>query len=262
MVNLRWDGDDFRNEKDSSGSTADLISHSGKLQQGYKHGSLTRGLVAYYPFDGDVQDYALDNNGTDNTSAGYTSGKIGSSAKDFDGNDDYIDIGDIGLYEISRQYSVSAWIKSPAGKDEYILSEGSNTEDPDGFWGITSSTTSPYEVVRIYIRNDNNNVLLNVDGTVPVKDGTWNHICWIDNNGDYYLYINGSLDISGTYPYEKIHTENTQIGRWLNEGNHSGYQSGTIDDLRIYDRTLSLPEIKALSNISNPSTVSAEDTLQ
>lgn len=51
MTNLRWDGDDFRNEQDSSGSTANLVSNSGKLQQGYQHGSLTEGLVAYYPME-------------------------------------------------------------------------------------------------------------------------------------------------------------------------------------------------------------------
>jgi hypothetical protein len=67
MANLSWDGDDFRNEQDSSGSTADLVSHSGKLQQGYQHGSLTRGLVAYYPMEkgkGEIlHDGALNNLG-------------------------------------------------------------------------------------------------------------------------------------------------------------------------------------------------------
>ena len=50
MPKLNWDNDDFRNPQDSSGTTTENIS-AGGLEQGYFHGSLTQGLVAYYPMN-------------------------------------------------------------------------------------------------------------------------------------------------------------------------------------------------------------------
>jgi hypothetical protein len=49
MPTINWDKDEL-NQEDSAGTTTDTLGdHKGNLQQGYPLGSLTDGLVAYYP---------------------------------------------------------------------------------------------------------------------------------------------------------------------------------------------------------------------
>jgi len=247
MPKLNWDGNDFQDSQDSFGATSDLVSHGGNLQQGYRHGSLTEGLVAYYPMEkgqGEVlHDGALKNNGVDNTSAGYVSGKVGNYAKKFDDNDDNVDLGS-NLMNLTDgdSITISAWARFTDfdTSDNPILSN----------WGGTTNQILLYEnsngAVQAFSNQSNSNSV-SASFNHSLSTSTWYHfVAVFDSSGSIRLYKDGELkdennSWDGTWADSN---DNWLIGN-RNDGRPHG---GAIDDVRIYDRVLSEPEIKALFN--------------
>ena len=71
--------------------------------------------ISRYEFEQDVTDSWGDNDGTDNTSAGYTTdAAVGSYAKSFDGVDDVVPLGNNAIDPTRTNLSVSIW----ANKDD------------------------------------------------------------------------------------------------------------------------------------------------
>lgn len=253
MVDLRWDGHDFRNPQDSSGSTAGLISRSGKLQQGYFHGSLTRGLAAYYPINSGsgetLEDMTeLENNGNINGTSWSTNSKIGSYCLNFDGTGDNVESAGFPSFVFTNPHTVSYWLKWDglgSSWSPFISKQNSNTDGvhtwvgEDGKWDYTSSGNK-----------------VTADGNVPL-DGTWQHLVIVNNGSSVKFYRNGTLDSSKSAGLGSEVSKPLRIG----EDHSSNFGTGKIDDIRIYSRTLSRPEVESLYNITNPSRVSPEDTL-
>lgn len=254
MANLHWNSQEL-NQNDSPGTTSDSFAdHTGSLQQGYPLGSLTDGLVAYYPFDGDVKDYALNNDGTDNTSAGYVSGKVGSDAKDFDGNDDWINIGE--TLTGPSAFTLSAWIKQPSfGSFNEIAARADSDASQREYTFRTESGTS---AILIY---DSSNTAYKITGS-SLSTNTWYHLAAIYDGVNLRLFENGSQVNSSTPSITIPDTGSggiTAIGRFGDQS--SEHFGGSIDDLRIYDRALSQPEIQALYQRTQTQTITDQDRL-
>jgi hypothetical protein len=246
MANLRWDGDDFRNSQDSSGSTADLVSHSGKLQQGYKHGSLTDGLVAYYPMEkgeGDViHDGALNNLGRI-VGASWTTGNIGSHALDFnDSNNEYVDTGS--PLTGNHPFTVSAWIKPDVVGVDFKEIAANHTPNDDGWYFRNDSSGWKFS-----IRDSSGSDLVVTSGTNSTAD-IWTHLTGVWDGEKIKLYVNGGKEDSISATSHTPSNSNVYIGASPGYGE---YFDGTIEDVRIYDRALSKPEIKALYNLAQTS---------
>jgi len=196
----------------------------------------------------------LNNDGIDNTSAGYVSGKVGSEAKDFDGNDDFVDLGK-GVVEGCSEFTVSAWIYPESNSDFNRI-----------------------------LANDNNNVLqFNLDDgrgvTLGVSfDGSWNRVRagvkapleeWslvtgVYNGSEIVLYLDGSQIASKSIGSGTLNTPNDNTFVGANNGNNSPdgrYFDGQIDDLHIYDRALSQPEIKELYERISTQEIADKDRL-
>ena len=245
---VRWSAEDLK-EKDSSGITDNSSENfSGGLKQGYELGSLTDGLVAYFPFDGTVEDKALENDGTDNTSAGFVSGKI-DEAKDFDGEDDFIvsNASTGGLDEVT----MTAWVKIDGYSEFHTLfgHEQSFRLRLDG------GNNSKYNLL---IGTENNSWTTEILG--PQPSGNWEYVSALYDGTGTKLYINGNLvasrdDVSGL---TNDNNNNFIIGSVDGRNN---FLNGQLDDLRIYDRALSRPEIKELYQRTSTQKISVKDRL-
>jgi hypothetical protein len=277
MANLSWNGDDFRNEQDSSGATAGLVSRAGKLQQGYNHGSLTQGLVAYYPMDAGsgstLEDKTeLGNNGAlklGSSGATTTSGmwssdaKIGDNCLSFDGQDDYVDLGDIpsssSLQLSNTPSSFSAWFYQKSGGDEWqrIIDKSNGGNGKNGY--------------ALFLNPENQNIWLTVDqNEYKTVSGVynfdeWNHVVGVVESSNFRIFlngeeVNGSWDGSPQLPPRK--ETDMKIGSWnKNLTDNTRFWDGRLDEIRVYNRVLSTPEIQALYNLNSPSKVSPADTL-
>jgi hypothetical protein len=98
-----------------------------------------------------------------------------------------------------------------------------------------------------------NNGIVNINE--PIEAGRWNHIVLtfqMDDPYEFRLYINGEHRQSGDFSglgFATGNWQNLQIG---NSVQYETYLAGNIDDLKIYNTTLSAKEIKALYSSEKP----------
>ncbi|WP_414837368.1 LamG domain-containing protein [Candidatus Nanosalina sp. VS9-1] len=269
MPKLSWNGDDFQNPQDSSGTATEKISGGG-LEQGYFHGSLTRGLVAYYPMSSGsgstlFDSTALSNDGTlkpggsGTTSADnmWTSGKLGSYSLSFDGTDDYVEIPDPDNYTLTQPYTISCWIYprgNSSANNPGILAKGPFNDNAD--LQMEYREASDERAIRfLHDWNTDNHFFDSSAGSVPLNQ--WSLITFTYAGGVRKIYVNSVEENS----YSDSTGQDTNSNSWWIGQKGGTYFDGKIDDIRFYNRKLSEPEIQALYNLSNPSKISEEDTL-
>ena len=229
--------------------------------------SLSEGLVAYYPFNGNANDESGNgNNGTVN-GAMLTEDRFGNadSAYSFDGVDDYIEILDSSsLSQFNNKITISFWMKisefpTNAGHEFYLLGKMYNNYPNIQGFHIALSTypeNNPSNSLFFRATDSTNWGDWHIGGGVPFADIPTNqyiHIIFMYGGNGTEIYINGQL-----------HTANDDLDGRIGNNNESltigfdgwdttsKYYKGNIDDLRIYNRGLSDSEIRELYNIDNP----------
>ena len=248
---------DTRYLQESSGFANHLISGGTSfVQQGYDHGSVTRGLAGYWPLDEGSGSTATDEalgNDADIIGATWTpNAQVGTYALDFDGVDDLVEtpLQPTGW----NQVSVSCWAKSHSTDSFEYFVMCSDQWNGNGF--------------NLYFRHGNpgEEFAWTINGTSLRKGDVtgadvWHHVVGTWDGETMRLYVDGSL--LGTDTQSADITADVP----LLFGDHSDKDgtnalNGALDDIRVYDRTLSHPEINALYKLTEPSVVNPEDTLQ
>jgi len=206
----------------------------------------TNGLIAYYPFDGDVLDYSGNgNHGDPQGGVAFVDGKIGSSVS-LNGSGK-IEVSDSKNMLAPPNLSISGWINRQgsnvgSGAEGMVVYKG--IYDPFGNMAYAIQLNdSNY---KLSSRSDSSGSdLLFSNSTIGI--GTWYHFVAVyDNNmKTHKLYIDGDLADQTTYAgVIKQTTEVLCIGAYGYNGGY--YYKGIIDELRIYNRALSVSEIQQL----------------
>jgi len=216
--------------------------------------SLSDGLVAYYPFDGDANDVSGHGNHGSVKGATLTADMFGNMnrAYHFDGNDDYIQF-NTPVIHYTAPYSVSFWIKYGAVPDvnNYLVSNGGQTNSSQGFaFAVVGSShtycNQSYPKGAIFFIVGYQESAVRTTVFAPISLGEWHHVTGIWDGHRVILYIDGQLaqtDVCEN-PYQFGSPQNMRIGAPSNILNY--YFSGQLDALRIYNRTLTALEIQAL----------------
>jgi len=169
------------------------------------------------------------------------SGKRGD-AIDFDGVDDYVDCGNdtnIAFDEIT----LSCWVKV-------------NTIENTNIFGRNLGGINEGDIM-LFITAGNKFALQNyglsneVDANTTINAGQWYHLTGtVDPTSGTLLYVDGVLqnDSANYRAIQASATENFIIGAWLISTNPSGFFNGSIDDVLLFNRSLSASEISALYN--------------
>tara|TARA_Y100000310_G_scaffold286571_1_gene310884 strand:+ start:368 stop:2524 length:2157 start_codon:yes stop_codon:yes gene_type:complete len=230
LVSANWFTDLF-NIGDDSDLEGELASLSGASNDG---------LVSYYKFDGDVLDFVGSNHGT-NYGASFIEGKFGQ-ALDLDGDDDYINLGDI---DVINEITISAWInpKLISGGDtwnstnpRYILAK-MDTQ----FIKMNYAFRILGDKLDFTIYDNKFEGLKESSGSI--KKDEWQQIMvTFKNNGVATFYNNGEKSESGTISGSLIaNNENAEIGK---QKNNQRFFTGSLDELKIWNRALSEQEAK------------------
>jgi hypothetical protein len=227
------------------------------LVSGYEYGSVTRGLAAYYPFEGDATD-AVGTYDADLTLSGATfagAGQVGSDSLALDGVDDYASAA-AAPWQSPPQLTVAAWIYPTGFTDTY-----SRVVAHDG-------STQAYQLLvanqskagfRVWTTNTTAAGVLGFGPDIPT--GQWTHLAGTYDGSQVVGYVNGDpyeLDTAsgsvqdGTGPFTIGRRSDTTQEHW----------QGQIDDVRVYDRALGSGEITHLASLTSPSTVTMEDRLR
>lgn len=202
------------------------------------------GPIAWYKFDegqgsvannsGSIGSAANGNLGSGTSSPTWASGKNGKSLS-FDGNDEVI----APLSITGYQYlTYSAWVKSNTNPLSLKYNVVSSNYGRSGIY----ITTSGKAQARAYNTQDNT-----IDSTTTVIDGSWHHILanYDQSANQTKLYIDGKLENQMDQYPTILSASNTYIGR-ENPGTAIDIHfSGLIDDVKIYNYSLSADEIKA-----------------
>ncbi len=220
----------------------------------------TKGLVAYWSFDGGKGNIAKDSvSGNDGTIYGATWVKgISGKALFFDGKDDYIDCGNDASLNITGSITIEAWVKF-----DFLLDYSSSTGKLLGIAGKGMPDSSEPNAGWWFGYDNRNNgksfcytCFGNSAGGSAGGENNFGGVYYTFTPDQFYhvvvtaaestgrLYINGAQHGSAKAFSNLVLSDTTRslrIGRLSTSGY---YFNGTIDEVRIYNRVLSASEVK------------------
>lgn len=240
------------------GSGAIRLGASSKtLAQGT---TLASGLVGHWSFDGGDTNWTsetagtvTDASGNGNTgtitnmtrSAAPAIGRLGQAFL-FDDTDDYINLGNPASMRGLTSMSISAWVypetlATPQEDVIFAQADGGVAADGKMFFRINDSSGNLR--FQIITSAGTGNITTTSGGLVA---DVWSHVVGVWDGTTMYLYINGSqhattASLSGTFGNSGL---NKSIG--ANQSGGSRWFNGRIDDVRFYNRALSVAEIQQL----------------
>jgi hypothetical protein len=215
-------------------------------------GDTTARLVAAYSFDENSTTTAIDTSGNGHSGvlAGATwttEGRFGG-ALSFDGVGDWVTVDSTELLNLTTSLTLEAWvfpvslgpvwrnvvIKERPGGEVYNLYAHSEAGVPTAYFVSSSDPSTPVNVSGT--------------GTLPVND--WSHLAVTYSDSVLRAYINGVLVDS-----RSVASPLTTSDGALRIGGNSiwgEFFAGRIDEVRIYDRALSAPDIQRDMNTQLP----------
>lgn len=215
---------------------------------------ITSDLVNYYTFSNDIQDYSGNNNhATSSSNITYSNDISGNnnSALHFGGDRGYIDI-PRSFNPINTEWTYSIWFK--------LDDLPSNNNNPQGSTGdFYLLTRSEFDYVSdCYLRiDDSDNIIrttidhgnYRVSSGVQTTTNVWYHAVMSYSSDELKIYINGELKATSDLRFQSTFANGEPFRiNWSYEGNNLEYFSGSIDNVRLYTRSLNDNEVKKLYN--------------
>lgn len=198
----------------------------------YQGGSVTKGLVGRWNFEAGEGKKAYD------TSSLSKRGVFGTGAVSFDGRNDYISIPEKDLPANNDTYALAAWFRAGSDCSCGIIGWGD--------WGTTNETNA----FRLRNAGDNSEVSFrhywwgnDLDATTNIGYNKW-HFALAQFNGTHRsIWLNDrrvSVDSPSSY---RALADGARIG----DTNRGEFFDGSLDEVRIYNRSLSKEEIRRLA---------------
>ncbi len=208
-------------------------------------------LIAHYIFNGNADDQSKYNNHGTAVSATLTVDSFGTVNSAYSFNNSYIEIPDKEiLHLMTNKLTITAWIKPTKTSGTYIVQKANNVTSGGqltGGGGQFSLDIFPGYPRAIIYGTDNLNPLV-LTGTTFIRQNIWQHlaITWDGKNAS--LYYNGQVEATGTFDKPILVTNgNLYIGAYKWAFPSASFK-GTIDNVRIYNRSLTTNEIQDIYN--------------
>jgi len=205
------------------------------------------GLVGLWHLNNNnLSDDALDNDGA----AGGGLDCSGDAGKfrqgcEFDGSDDYINVSDSASLNITGNFAIGAWVKIPTnvGFDKAIIGKGAG----GGGESFAIDIDSSYKY-RFFVRNETGGAFIVYTTFNYTTYTDWVHLTSVFNGTNLLMYANGALDNTASFTGTSIQVSTTWVGigaRPNSDLTPFYYFNGTIDEVAIYNRSLTAAEILA-----------------
>jgi len=204
-----------------------------------------------YDYSGNSNNATLTNmNTTGNTTSGWQSPaacKGGNSCLLFDGFDDYVLV-DKRVVGPTLSKTFAAWAKATS-TDSLLVGQGSISGDdyPESSIGITDTGKASMTVLD----SAGSDYWYSI-GSTTVSDGVWHFIAGVydASSNSMSTYVDGELENTST----SITVYNGQnnavyIGKWIKAATPRKL-NGTVDEVMIFNRSLSANEVAALYETS------------
>lgn len=226
----------FLNEMPDARREDETLVHESDLPDAV---TTTAGLIAYYPFAGNAAD--ANGNGLNGLVSGatLTGDRFGvpNSAYHFDGAS-YIDIPGTGDTHLQSGFSLVAWTRfSVLNRDKAVICKHINYGANGFLLGIGDNNC--FNQFDLYGCSD-----VRIYSTQLYDDGLWHFVVGTFDGSTKALYVDGALVASQPASCTTTSSANIRIGAASDVG-YSGY-NGDIDDVGIYNRSLTAGEVASL----------------
>jgi hypothetical protein len=223
-----------------------------------------KGLVGYWPFNGNANDESVNNNHGSVTGATLTKDRFGisNSAYKFDGNADYIDCGDSANLRISTNTTNFWFIYSDTTKTQNFVNI---TNSESGEWGANYYSHATAGLVVGLSGGANDSWIAAITKkNQRYADSTWHMFTSAysakDNSLSFYIdggFISNITDQNKGFIKGKDSLVHNGKERWvfgvrsqyITAGTSApGYLNGYLDDVMLFNRVLTPTEISLIYN--------------
>jgi hypothetical protein len=206
---------------------------------------LEDGLIAAYPFAGNAFDATANGHNGVINGAALTSDRFGAANNAYQfGNSAWIDVPHSPVLNFTGSFSIGAWVKLAGTEANYtgLIAKGPrNTEHPgymllimDGNVFGTATGQPSYLVLT---------------GARDLNDRGWHYVTLVTDASlkQISIYVDGVLEHAERKLDLGLRFDTTEPLHIGVERNMSNFFRGAIDDIRIFDRALTVEEIARLS---------------
>lgn len=155
------------------------------------------------------------------------------------GVDEYVEIDNTSSLSLGSgdDLTISMWLNaSPSSSNRELIVKGTNAAN----WGFNLDGAD-----KIYLFNGANRF---PQTNVLITEDVWQHYVFTVNNSNFTIYQNGTFKTYGSYGFGTENVENIYLG----ENTHYNIPfNGSIDEVRLYNRSLADWEIENLYNAFN-----------
>ncbi len=215
---------------------------------------LTNGLIAYYPFDESADDFGSNNHNALANNIEIVPGKHGNAFQFTSDSMSYVEVPGHSDLNISDNITITGWFKtSSASLGGTVVDSGGNLETHGGYTLNLAYNSVNFTVSR------------------PVE-----YVHMSSYMSDEWHFFSAQYETSGSYEYLPVRSmvltvdemtytgylsgeEQAGLDKWNNSaplligaaqglmaGERECYLDGALDEIRIYNRSLSVEEIRAL----------------
>jgi len=211
--------------------------------------SAPAGPIGYWSFNdsGDIghDDSENGNDGTPAGNAAYTAGGVFGGALSLDGDDDFLTCGN-GVAIANRDFSVSLWTRRNSTGVDYAIGHSDGANNSALHIGFRDADTLTFAFWSDDMNYDN-------AGVIGDTAGYHHWVCTYDvDSNQQLLYLDGNTSPvdNETRSDDFQGTGDFYIGKRRNDLNGEEYH-GLIDEVYVYDRTLSADEAARLYAATN-----------
>jgi len=218
-------------------------------------GCAPTGLVGWWKMDEGTGTTTADSSGGGNTGTlvaaptWTTGGKI-NDALTFNGTSQYVSVPDVASLRLSSAWTASAWVKVSALPASGAVAKILTRDDGAGNSSYALSLDNGdicSSAAWLVSFDDAGGTIHPVCYLTTITTGAWYHLVGTWDGTTLTMYVNGvptAANVPGALP-----TSNTGGALEIaNEYTNTWYFNGTVDDVRVYNRTLSASEVRDLYN--------------
>ncbi|MBR9705695.1 hypothetical protein GOV14_01545 [Candidatus Pacearchaeota archaeon] len=201
--------------------------------------------VSYWKFDGNADDEAKTNNGTLIDNAIIATDTERGQVVDLDGDGDYVRVTDNDSLDVS-EITVLTWVYLKDETYDTIIEKGSRSAQG---WGFSWNANPTYKGLRIDARLGGN-WDVNLRTSVPDLRNGWHQVGWKLESPDQLSFIVDS-EIVNTQPTSGLLAP-TNYDLCIGAACNNYYSlNGAIDDVMIFNRSLSEQEIQKVYDVQS-----------
>lgn len=170
------------------------------------------------------------------------------NALEFDGVDDYINLGNDSSLTIIENGTWAGWFYFDTLTDQTLFNKYSGAYNTDGYY-------MNYYGNRLYFSQAGYGFRQSSTGTTEITPKVWTHIAYVKYESSVKIYVNG-IDVT---QQKGQHTDILEVGAPLKIGAQGGISepfdqnfNGKMDEIAVFNRALSPGEISNLKgNVAN-----------